>query len=257
MLQNEIINKSRKEGNVFEELRDAVVLITGGTRGIGKAIAESFKSVGANVYITGTNRERTEAVARELNVNGVKMDVTDREEVKRVVNEIAEKEGKIDVLVNNAGITRDTLFMRMKDEDWDAVIDTNLNGVYNVTRAVVPLMVKKRKGVIINISSVVGFTGNVGQVNYSATKSALVGFTKSLAKELGGRNIRVVAVAPGYITTDMTKAIPEKIKEELLKTIPLKREGEPREVADVCLFLASNMASYITGTTIHVNGGLF
>ena len=242
---------------MFEELEGAVVLVTGGTRGIGRAIAETFKKAGATVYITGTNREKTEAVAQEIGVNGVKMDVTDREEVKKVVGEIAEKEGKIDVLINNAGITRDTLFLRMKDEDWDAVIDTNLNGVYNVTRAVVPIMVKKRKGVIINISSVVGFTGNVGQVNYSATKSALIGFTKSLAKELGGRNIRVVAVAPGYITTDMTKAIPEKIKEELIKSIPLRREGEPREVADVCLFLASNMASYITGTTIHVNGGLF
>ena len=242
---------------MFEELKDSVVLITGGTRGIGRAIAETFKKAGATVYITGTNREKTEAVAQEIGVNGVKMDVTDREEVKKVVGEIAEKEGKIDVLINNAGITRDTLFLRMKDEDWDAVIDTNLNGVYNVTRAVVPIMVKKRKGVIINISSVVGFTGNVGQVNYSATKSALIGFTKSLAKELGGRNIRVVAVAPGYITTDMTKAIPEKIKEELIKSIPLRREGEPREIADVCLFLASNMASYITGTTIHVNGGLF
>jgi len=242
---------------VFEELNGAVVLITGGTRGIGRAIAEAFKEVGATVYITGTSRERTEAAAEEIGVNGVKMDVTDREEVKRVVNEILEKEGKIDVLINNAGITKDTLFLRMKDEDWDAVINTNLNGVYNVTKAVVPAMVKKRKGVIINISSVVGFTGNVGQVNYSATKSALIGFTKSLAKELGGRNVRVVAVAPGYITTDMTKAIPEKIKAELIKSIPLKREGEPREVADVCLFLASNMASYITGTTIHVNGGLF
>ena len=242
---------------MFEELEGAVVLVTGGTRGIGRAIAESFKKAGATVYITGTNREKTEAVAQEIGVNGVKMDVTDREEVKRVVDEIVEKEGKIDVLINNAGITRDTLFLRMKDEDWDAVINTNLNGVYNVTRAVVPVMVKKRKGVIINISSVVGFTGNVGQVNYSATKSALIGFTKSLAKELGGRNIRVVAVAPGYITTDMTKAIPEKIKEELIKSIPLRREGEPKEIADVCLFLASNMASYITGTTIHVNGGLF
>lgn len=242
---------------MFEELKGAVVLITGGTRGIGKATAQAFKDVGAVVYITGTNRERTEAVAQELGVNGLKMDVTDREEVKQAVNEIVEREGKIDVLINNAGITRDALFVRMKDADWDAVVNTNLNGVYNVTRAVVPVMVKKKKGVIINISSVVGFTGNVGQVNYSATKSALVGFTKSLAKEVGGRNIRVIAVAPGYITTDMTKAIPEKIKEELLKSIPLKREGEPREVAQVCLFLASSMASYITGTTIHVNGGLF
>ncbi len=242
---------------MFEELKDSVVLVTGGTRGIGRAVAERFKSVGAKVYITGTNDERTKTAAEEIGVNGFKMDVTDREEVKRVVSEILELEGRIDVLVNNAGITRDTLFIRMKDEDWDRVIDTNLNGVYNVTRTVVPSMVKKRKGNIINISSVVGFTGNVGQVNYSATKSALVGFTKSLAKELGGRGIRVNCVAPGYITTDMTKAIPDKIKEELLRSIPLRREGEPREIADVCLFLASNMASYITGTVIHVNGGLF
>jgi 3-oxoacyl-[acyl-carrier protein] reductase len=245
------------EGVMLEELKGKVVLVTGGTRGIGRAIAERFKSLRSVVYITGTSEERTKSVAKEIGVNGVKMDVTDREEVKRVVSEILEKEGGIDVLINNAGITRDSLFLRMKDEDWDAVIDTNLNGVYNVTRAVVPSMVKKRSGNIINISSVVGFTGNVGQVNYSSTKSALIGFTKSLAKELGGRGIRVNCIAPGYITTDMTKKIPEKIKQEILKTIPLKREGEPREVADVCVFLASDMASYITGTVIHVNGGLF
>jgi 3-oxoacyl-[acyl-carrier protein] reductase len=145
----------------------------------------------------------------------------------------------------------------MKEEDWYKVIDVNLNGVFRTTRAVAPHMVKNRRGVIINISSVVGFTGNVGQVNYSSTKSALIGFTKSLAKELGGRGIRVNCIAPGYITTDMTQAIPEKIKAELIKSIPLRREGEPREVADACLFLASDMASYITGTVLHVNGGLF
>jgi 3-oxoacyl-[acyl-carrier protein] reductase len=242
---------------MFEELKGAVVLVTGGTRGIGRAIAETFVKVGAKVYITGTSEERTKQAAEEIGAEGVKMDVSNREEVKEVVFQILEKEGRIDVLVNNAGITRDSLFLRMKDEDWDAVINTNLNGVYNVTRAVVPSMVKRRKGVIINVSSVVGFTGNVGQVNYASTKSALIGFTKSLAKELGSRGIRVVNVAPGYITTDMTKKIPEKIKQELLKSIPLRREGEPREVADACLFLASNMASYITGTTLHVNGGLF
>jgi len=242
---------------MFEELKGAVVLVTGGTRGIGRAIAETFVKVGAKVYITGTSEERTKQAAEEIGAEGVKMDVSNREEVKEVVFQILEKEGRIDVLVNNAGITRDSLFLRMKDEDWDTVINTNLNGVYNVTRAVVPSMVKRRKGVIINVSSVVGFTGNVGQVNYASTKSALIGFTKSLAKELGSRGIRVVNVAPGYITTDMTKKIPEKIKQELLKSIPLRREGEPREVADACLFLASNMASYITGTTLHVNGGLF
>ncbi len=234
-----------------------VVLVTGGTRGIGRAIAEAFKSAGATVYITGTSEERTKQVAEELNVKGLKMDVTNREEVKKGVEEILKAEGKIDILINNAGITKDALFIRMKDEDWDAVINTNLNGVYNVTKAVVPAMVKQKSGNIINISSVVGFTGNVGQVNYSATKSALLGFTKSLAKELGGRNIRVNCIAPGYITTDMTKKIPEKIKKELLKSIPLRREGSPEEIANVCLFLASDMASYITGTVIHVNGGLF
>ena len=234
-----------------------VVLITGGTRGIGRATALKFKEAGAVVYITGTSEERTKSAAEEMGVNGLKMDVTLREEVEKGVEEVIGREGKIDVLINNAGITRDALFLRMKDEDWDRVIDTNLTGVYNVTKAVVPFMVKNRSGSIINISSVVGFTGNVGQVNYSATKSALVGFTKSLAKELGGRNIRVNCIAPGYITTDMTEKIPEKVKKELLKSIPLRREGTPEEVANVCLFLASDLASYITGTVVHVNGGLF
>jgi len=241
----------------FEELKDAVVLITGGTRGIGRAIAERFKEVGAKVYITGTDLNRTKEVAQELGVRGIKMDVSRSEEVQEGVSKIVQDEGRIDVLVNNAGITRDTLFIRMKEEDWYKVIDVNLNGVFRTTRAVAPHMVKNRRGVIINISSVVGFTGNVGQVNYSSTKSALIGFTKSLAKELGGRGIRVNCIAPGYITTDMTQAIPEKIKAELIKSIPLRREGEPREVADACLFLASDMASYITGTVLHVNGGLF
>ncbi|WP_457677982.1 3-oxoacyl-[acyl-carrier-protein] reductase [Thermovibrio sp.] len=242
---------------MFEELKGAAVLITGGTRGIGRAIAQRFKEVGARVYVTGTTEEGVKRAAEELGVNGFKMDVSNREEVKEVISKVIEREGKVDVLVNNAGITKDTLFLRMKEEDWDRVIEVNLNGVFNATREVVPYMVKRRKGVIINLSSVVGFTGNVGQVNYSATKSALIGFTKSLAKELGGRGIRVVNVAPGYITTDMTQKIPEKVKAELLKAIPLRREGEPKEVADVVLFLSSNMASYITGTTVHVNGGLF
>ncbi|SNR79812.1 3-oxoacyl-[acyl-carrier-protein] reductase [Desulfurobacterium atlanticum] len=239
------------------DISGKVALVTGGTRGIGKAIAVALKEAGATVYITGTNEEKTKAVAREIGVNGLKMNVCDREEVKEKVALIVEKEGKIDILVNNAGITRDTLFMRMKDEDWDSVIDTNLNGVYNVTRQVIPVMMKKRSGCVVNISSVVGFTGNPGQVNYSATKSALIGFTKSLAKEVASRGIRVNTVAPGYITTDMTEKIPEKVKEALVKSIPMRREGEPSEIADTVLFLVSDMASYITGTTIHVNGGLF
>ncbi len=185
------------------------------------------------------------------------MNVRDRDEVKGRVTEIVEAEGGIDILINNAGITRDTLFLRMKDEDWDAVIDTNLTGIYNVTRHVVPFMVRKRSGNIVNISSVVGFTGNVGQVNYSSSKSAIVGFTKSLSKELAGRGIRVNAVAPGYITTEMTEKIPEKVKEMVRQSIPMRREGSPEEVAGAVLFLASDLSSYITGTVLHVNGGMF
>jgi len=234
-----------------------VVLITGGTRGIGRAIAEAFKRHGATVYITGTDEGRTKAAADEIGVKGVKMNVRDRDEVKGRVTEIVEAEGGIDILINNAGITRDTLFLRMKDEDWDAVIDTNLTGIYNVTRHVVPFMVRKRSGNIVNISSVVGFTGNVGQVNYSSSKSAIVGFTKSLSKELAGRGIRVNAVAPGYITTEMTEKIPEKVKEMVRQSIPMRREGSPEEVAGAVLFLASDLSSYITGTVLHVNGGMF
>jgi len=241
---------------MFEELKGAVVLVTGGTRGIGRAVAERFRDVGAKVYITGTNQERTLSVARELGVEGLKMDVTDREEVKRAVSEILEKEGRIDVLVNNAGITRDVLFLRMKDQDWDYVINTNLNGVYNVSRVVVPAMVKRRKGVIINVSSVVGFTGNVGQVNYSATKSALVGFTKSLAKELGGRGIRVNCIAPGYITTGMVEKLSEDAREKILSRIPMGRFGVAEDVSEAVVFLCSNGASYITGEVLTIDGGL-
>jgi 3-oxoacyl-[acyl-carrier protein] reductase len=242
----------------FEDLKGKVVLVIGGTRGIGRAVAGRFKEVGATVYITGTTERGVLSAAEELGVKGVKMDVTLREEVKKVVGEIAEETGgAIDVLINNAGIVRDSLFVRMKDEDWDAVVNTNLNGVYNVTRAVVRFMLKRRSGSIVNVSSVIGFTGNPGQVNYASTKSALIGFTKSLARELAKRGIRVNCVAPGYITTDMTKTIPDKVKQALLSSIPLGREGAPEEVADVCLFLASSMASYITGTVVHVNGGLF
>ncbi|HEV09145.1 MAG TPA: 3-oxoacyl-[acyl-carrier-protein] reductase, partial [Sulfurihydrogenibium azorense] len=165
--------------------------------------------------------------------------------------------GKIDILINNAGITKDTLFIRMKQEDWDSVINTNLTGTFRITQAVVKLMIKQRFGRIINISSIIGFTGNVGQANYAATKAGLIGFTKSLAKELASRNITVNAVAPGFIETDMTAQLPADIVENYLKQIPLGRFGKPEDVANVVLFLASDMASYITGETIHVNGGMF
>ncbi len=237
-------------------LEGKVALITGGTRGIGRATAEVLKKLGAKVYITGTS-DNVFTVANQIGAVGFKLDVRDRDKVKQVVSEIAGKEANIDILVNNAGITKDSLFIRMKDEAWDEVIAVNLTGVYNVTRQVAPIMMKKKKGSIINVSSVVGFMGNAGQVNYSSTKAALLGFTKSLAKELAPRNVRVNCVAPGFITTDMTAKIPQKIKESLLKSIPMGREGSAEEVANVIAFLASDLASYITGTVIHVNGGLF
>ncbi len=239
------------------DLSGKIAIVTGGTRGIGKAVAEEFRDAGAIVYITGRKTETIKKISSEIGVKGMKMDVSNAEDVDKGIEDILKAEGKIDVLVNNAGITKDKLFIRMSRKDWDSVIDVNLNGIYNVTRAVVPSMVKARSGVILSISSVVAFTGNVGQVNYSASKSAIIGMTKSLSRELAPRNIRVNAIAPGYIETDMTRNIPEKIRETIIKSIPLRREGKPEEVASLCLFLASDMASYITGTTIHVNGGLF
>ena len=239
------------------------VLVTGSTRGIGRAIAEEFAKHGANVIVSGTVKERAQEVAKELsekygvNTLGVGMDVSDPRSVEDAFREINAAFGGVDILVNNAGITRDTLFLRMKTEDWQKVLDVNLTGTFLVTKQVVRYMTKKRWGRIINISSVVGFTGNVGQVNYATTKAGLIGFTKSLAKELAPRNVLVNAVAPGFIETDMTENLKEEIKEEYRKQIPLGRFGKPEEVAKVVLFLASPMADYITGETIHVNGGMY
>ena len=239
------------------------VLVTGSTRGIGRAIAEEFAKHGANVIVSGTVKERAEEVAKELaekygvKTLGVGMDVSDPQSVEDAFKEINAAFGGVDILVNNAGITRDTLFLRMKMEDWQKVLDVNLTGAFLVTKQVVRYMTKKRWGRIINISSVVGFTGNVGQVNYATTKAGLIGFTKSLAKELAPRNVLVNAVAPGFIETDMTETLKEEIKEEYRKQIPLGRFGKPEEVARVVLFLASPMADYITGETIHVNGGMY
>ena len=239
------------------------VLVTGSTRGIGKAIAEEFAKHGANVIVSGTVKERAQEVAKELaekygvNTLGVGMDVSDPRSVEEAFKEINAAFGGVDILVNNAGITRDTLFLRMKTEDWQKVLDVNLTGAFLVTKQVVRYMTKKRWGRIINISSVVGFTGNVGQVNYATTKAGLIGFTKSLAKELAPRNVLVNAVAPGFIETDMTENLKEEIKEEYKKQIPLGRFGKPEEVAKVVLFLASPMADYITGETVHVNGGMY
>ena len=243
------------------EFKGKVALITGSTRGIGKAIASGFAKEGATVIITGRKKETAELVAENIKTEfgvdayGFQLDLS--QDIKPVWKEIENTVGKVDILVNNAGITRDTLFIRMKEEDWNTVIETNLTGTFKITQLAVKGMIKKRWGRIINITSIVGFTGNIGQVNYSTTKAGLVGFTKSLAKELASRNITVNAVAPGFIETDMTNVLAPDIKENYLKQIPLGRFGKPEDVANVVLFLASDKASYITGETIHVNGGMY
>lgn len=244
------------------DFKGKTALITGSTRGIGKAIAVEFAKRGAEVIVTGRDRNTAQAVAKAIEVDfgikahGINLDLSG--DISESVNEIFEiTGGKIDILVNNAGITKDTLFIRMKQEDWDTVINTNLTGTFKITQAIVKNMIKQRYGRIINISSIIGFIGNPGQVNYSTTKAGLIGFTKSLAKEVASRNITVNAVAPGFIETDMTEVLPADIKENYLKQIPLGRFGKPEDVANVVLFLASDLASYITGEVIHVNGGMY
>ena len=236
-------------------------LITGAGRGIGKTIALKLAECGADIVLADMNPEVAE-VLLEVESLGRKCltfetDVTDFEAIDAMVKKIIEELGSIHILVNNAGITQDNLFMRMKPEQWSKVIDVNLNGVFNVTKAVIRPMVKQRMGKIINISSVVGFTGNPGQVNYSSTKSALVGFTKSLAREVGARGVTVNAVAPGFIDTAMTQALNESQQELILKQIPLGRMGGPADIANAVSFLVSEDASYITGTILHVNGGMY
>ena len=243
------------------EFKGKTVLVTGSTRGIGKAIVTLFAKYGADVVITGRNKGTAEIVAENLkneigiNAYGFKLDFG--EDIAQQWKEIEKAVGSVDILVNNAGLTKDTLFIRMKEEDWNQVIQTNLTGTFKITQLVVKGMIKKRWGRVINISSIIGFIGNVGQVNYATTKAGLIGFTKSLAKELASRNITVNAVAPGFIETDMTEKLPVEIKEKYLEQIPLGRFGKPEDVASVVLFLASDMASYITGETIHVNGGMY
>ena len=240
---------------------DKVVVITGGNRGIGLAITKRFVSEGARVAIIGTRPESVDPVVSELagngaDVKGYALNVADREAVEVTFKQIGTDFGTIDILVNNAGVTRDTLLMRMKEEDWDTVMDINLKGAFNCLKAVTRPMMKNRKGRIINISSVVGQTGNAGQANYSASKAGLFGLTKSAAKELSSRNITVNAVAPGYIATEMTDAISDEAKEAFLSNIPLARTGQGEEVAACIAFLASDDAAYITGQTVNVDGGL-
>ena len=238
-----------------------VALITGGTRGIGKASAKLFSNKGYNLVLNyvseNTDIERIENEIKSNNeILFVRANVSRFNEAEELVKKAIEKFGKIDVLVNNAGITRDNLIMRMKEEDFDSVINTNLKGTFNVTKNVVPYMMKKRCGNIVNISSVVGVVGNAGQSNYAASKAGIIGFTKSLAKELAPRNIRVNAVAPGFIDTDMTSVLTDKVKDNIYSQIPLKRMGEAEEVANVVYFLSDDESSYITGQVINVDGGM-
>ena len=239
-----------------------VALVTGGSRGIGKAIVLALASAGANVAINyAGNITAAEAVADEVTAMGrkailVQGDVANTVVAAEIVEKVVTELGKIDILINNAGITRDGLLVRMKEEDWDALLSTNLKGVFNCTKAAVKHMMKQRSGKIVNISSVVGVMGNASQANYAAAKAGCIGFTKSVAKEVASRGINVNAVAPGLISTDMTQVLPEKVVEEMLTGIPLKRAGEPKDVANAVLFLVSEEAAYITGQTLHVDGGM-
>ncbi len=237
-------------------------LITGAARGIGKSIAMTFAREGANVAFTDLAvDETTEANVKEMKAMGVEAkayasNAAKFEEADKLIAEVMKDFGRIDVLVNNAGITRDNLLMRMTEADWDAVITVNLKSVFNMTKAVQRVMLKQRSGSIVNMSSVVGIEGNAGQSNYSASKAGLIGFSKSIAQELGSRSIRVNAVAPGFIATAMTDKLPKEVREGWVKTIPLRREGQAQDVANVCLFLASDLSSYVTGQVISVCGGM-
>ncbi|RUO21712.1 3-oxoacyl-ACP reductase FabG [Aliidiomarina haloalkalitolerans] len=235
-----------------------VALVTGATRGIGKAIAEAFAAGGATVIGTATSESGAAAISEYLNGNGrgCVLNVTAEGAIDALVSDLQKEFGKIDILVNNAGITRDNLLMRMKDDEWNSVIDTNLTAVYKMCKAVMRGMMKNRYGRIVNIGSVVGTTGNPGQANYCAAKAGLIGFTKALAKEIASRGVTVNAVAPGFIDTDMTKALTDEQRERIFETIPAARLGKPEEIAAAVSFLASEQAGYITGETIHVNGGM-
>lgn len=245
-----------------KRLEGRVAVVTGGSRGIGRAVATSLAEDGASVVVSGRDAARVEAEAKELEALGIPVlavagDVGKREDVDRLVDLARERFGRIDILVNNAGITRDALLVRMKDADWDQVLDVNLRGAFLMIRAVAKVMMRQRGGRIINIASAAGAMGNAGQVNYSAAKAGLIGLTKAAARELAHWGILVNAVAPGLIDTDMTAGLPAEAREALLAQIPLKRIGVAREVAEVVRFLAGDGASYVTGQVIHVNGGLY
>ena len=243
-------------------LKNENAVVTGATRGIGREIAFTLAENGANVAINyRTLNEDVERLIEELksygtNIVAVKCDISDEEEVKNFIAESKKQLGSIDILINNAGITKDGLLMRMKEKDFSDVLDVNLKGTFITTREAASIMMKQRHGKIINISSVVGVIGNAGQCNYAASKAGVIGFSKSVARELASRNITVNVVAPGFINTDMTGVLPEKVKESMLQGIPLKRIGEPKDIANAVLFLASDLSNYITGQVINVDGGM-
>lgn len=240
-------------------LNDKVALVTGASRGIGKAIAQQLAAAGATVIGTATSESGASAISDYLGDNGkgFALNVTSQESVDALFAAIKEQFGGVDILVNNAGITRDNLMMRMKDEEWDDIINTNLSSLYKLSKAVMRPMMKNRSGRIISIGSVVGSMGNAGQVNYATAKAGLLGFTKSLAKEVASRGITVNAVAPGFIDTDMTQTLSDDQKEAIFSQVPANRLGRPEEIASTVVFLASDAAAYINGETIHVNGGMY
>ena len=243
-------------------LNEKLVLVTGASRGIGRAIALTLGAAGATVIGTATSDEGAANISKIFTENnilgkGMKLNVTENEQISDLLKNITADYGSVDILVNNAGITRDNILVRMKEEEWDEIIDTNLSSVYKMSKAVLRGMIKKRSGRIISITSVVGATGNAGQSNYAAAKAGIMGFTKSLAREVGIRGITVNAIAPGFIKTDMTDALPEQQKEALASQIPLARLGTVDEIAQSVLFLAGESGSYITAQTLHVNGGMY
>jgi 3-oxoacyl-[acyl-carrier protein] reductase len=243
-------------------LNGKTALITGASRGIGKSIAMLYAKEGADIAITNiADDDEFRTAVMEIAAMGVKAkgyvsNAASFEDSQKVINEVVRDFSKIDILVNNAGIIRDNLLMRMSEDQWDAVITVNLKSVFNVTKAIIPVMLKQKNGSIINMSSVVGVSGNAGQSNYSASKAGIIGFTKSIAKEVGSRNIRCNAIAPGFILTEMTEKLPEEVKTDWANKIPLKRGGTPQDVANTALYLASDLSSYVTGQTIHVCGGM-
>ena len=244
------------------DLKGKIAIVTGAAQGIGKVIALSLAKCGADIAVSDINEDSLNAAVKEIEALGrkaiaVKMDVSSLKDCEDMVKKTIDAFGKVDILINNAGITRDTVLLRMKEEQWDQVIQVNLKGTFNCTKAVIRSMFKQKSGKIINISSVTGAMGNAGQANYSASKAAVMGFTKSIAREYAHCGITVNAVAPGFIKTAMTDAIPEKDRDAMISIIPAKRLGLPEDVADTVCFLASDMANYITGQVIHINGGMY